>query len=270
MSPVRIVTDSAADIDAETADELGISVVPMTVTFGSEAYLHTELSNDEFWEYPSEALDWGVANCEGSSIALCALLRTFVPPERAFVAVGEVPGGHAWVVYNDGIEERILETTLRSAPANPWRTYFDYRELWRFNDVSRVGDIQLVPKRDELAKLFNGKPPVEEEQHAGFFPAKFMKYPFQTCLNACTLRVPMRQGLLDPSVEFIRPGRFIALCITIPGFLPSQSGFLCKLFKELEHFSFQGSRRFNVLHPFCKGGNKIGIPHIVVRRHQPD
>lgn len=111
-------------------------------------------SNDEFWEYPSEALDWGVANCEGSSIALCALLRAYgVPPERAFVAVGEVPGGHAWVVYNDGTGERILETTLRSAPPDPWRTYSDYRELWRFNDMIRIGDIQLVPKRDELAKL---------------------------------------------------------------------------------------------------------------------
>ncbi len=50
MSDVRIVTDSAADIDVSMAEELGISVVPMTVRFGREVYLHTELSNDAFWE----------------------------------------------------------------------------------------------------------------------------------------------------------------------------------------------------------------------------
>ncbi len=79
-----------------------------------------------------------------------------------------------------------------------------------------------------------------------------MKYLFQTCLNACTLRVPMKQGLPDPSVELIRPGRLVALCMYVPGFLPSLSGFLCKLAKQLKHLSFKGSRRLNVPHPFCK------------------
>jgi DegV family protein with EDD domain len=49
MASVRVVTDSTADLDAETAERLGISVVPMTVHFGQEVYLHSELSNDEFW-----------------------------------------------------------------------------------------------------------------------------------------------------------------------------------------------------------------------------
>jgi DegV family protein with EDD domain len=50
MALVRIVTDSAADLDAETVQRLQISVVPLTVLFGSKAYLHSELSNDEFWD----------------------------------------------------------------------------------------------------------------------------------------------------------------------------------------------------------------------------
>src|SRR5438874_2091774 len=36
---VRIVTDSTADIPKEQADALGITVVPLTVFFGDEAYL---------------------------------------------------------------------------------------------------------------------------------------------------------------------------------------------------------------------------------------
>jgi DegV family protein with EDD domain len=48
-SAVRIVTDSAADLDAETVERLRISVVPMTVHFGREVYAHSELSNDDFW-----------------------------------------------------------------------------------------------------------------------------------------------------------------------------------------------------------------------------
>lgn len=50
MTTVRVVTDSGADIDAQLADQLRITVVPLTVHFGSEAYLHTEISIDAFWE----------------------------------------------------------------------------------------------------------------------------------------------------------------------------------------------------------------------------
>lgn len=47
---VRIVTDSTADLSAETAQELGITVVPLTVFFGDEAYLDgVELDNASFY-----------------------------------------------------------------------------------------------------------------------------------------------------------------------------------------------------------------------------
>lgn len=50
MAAVRVVTDSGADIDAPLADRLQITVVPLTVHFGGEAYLHTEISIETFWE----------------------------------------------------------------------------------------------------------------------------------------------------------------------------------------------------------------------------
>lgn len=47
---VRIVTDSTADLPAEVASALGITVVPLTVFFGDEAYLDgVELDNAGFY-----------------------------------------------------------------------------------------------------------------------------------------------------------------------------------------------------------------------------
>lgn len=49
-SMVKIVTDSSSDIPAEIALELGISVVPMYVRFGTEVYRDgQELSTDDFY-----------------------------------------------------------------------------------------------------------------------------------------------------------------------------------------------------------------------------
>jgi len=49
--PVKIVTDSVADIPAAIAGELGISVVPLVLRFGSETYFDgVDLTSDEFYE----------------------------------------------------------------------------------------------------------------------------------------------------------------------------------------------------------------------------
>jgi DegV family protein with EDD domain len=48
---VRIVTDSVSDISPAIADELGITVVPLNVVFGSEIYRDgIDLTTDEFYE----------------------------------------------------------------------------------------------------------------------------------------------------------------------------------------------------------------------------
>jgi len=50
VSPVAIVTDSASDLPPEVAAAAGITVVPLIVTFGKDAYrVGPELSTDEFW-----------------------------------------------------------------------------------------------------------------------------------------------------------------------------------------------------------------------------
>ena len=50
MSNVRIVTDSACDLPAEVADEMGIEIVPLSIRFGDEEFIdREELSVAEFW-----------------------------------------------------------------------------------------------------------------------------------------------------------------------------------------------------------------------------
>jgi DegV family protein with EDD domain len=47
---VRIVTDSACDLPPSLCDELGISVVPLTIRFGDQEFVdRRELSADQFW-----------------------------------------------------------------------------------------------------------------------------------------------------------------------------------------------------------------------------
>jgi DegV family protein with EDD domain len=50
MSPVRIVTDSAADYELDEAREAGVEVVPLNIAFGTEMFKDRHLSVDEFWE----------------------------------------------------------------------------------------------------------------------------------------------------------------------------------------------------------------------------
>ena len=48
---VKIVTDSVADLPAQVANDLGITVVPLTVSFGSEVYRDgVDLTADQFYK----------------------------------------------------------------------------------------------------------------------------------------------------------------------------------------------------------------------------
>src|SRR5579864_4233706 len=51
MAGIRVVTDSACDMPAELADELGIEIVPLTIRFGSEELVdRQDLTTSGFWE----------------------------------------------------------------------------------------------------------------------------------------------------------------------------------------------------------------------------
>lgn len=49
--PVKIVTDSSADLPDQLAEELGISVIPLYVRFGDEVHLdRVDITEDEFYQ----------------------------------------------------------------------------------------------------------------------------------------------------------------------------------------------------------------------------
>ena len=49
--PVRIVTDSVSDLPPQIAEELGITVVPLNVRFGTEVYHDgVDLTSEQFYD----------------------------------------------------------------------------------------------------------------------------------------------------------------------------------------------------------------------------
>jgi DegV family protein with EDD domain len=58
MAGVRIVTDSACDLTREEADELGISIVPLTIRFGDEEFIDVvDLSVADFYRRMADSAD---------------------------------------------------------------------------------------------------------------------------------------------------------------------------------------------------------------------
>jgi DegV family protein with EDD domain len=47
---VKVVTDSTCDLPHAEIDRLGVTVVPLTVSFGPEVFYDGQLSKDEYWE----------------------------------------------------------------------------------------------------------------------------------------------------------------------------------------------------------------------------
>ena len=49
--PVKIITDSVADIPSEVVDDLGITVIPILLRFGEETYRDgIDITTDQFYE----------------------------------------------------------------------------------------------------------------------------------------------------------------------------------------------------------------------------
>jgi DegV family protein with EDD domain len=70
MARIRVVTDSACDLSADLAASTGVTVVPLSIRFGSEEFVDgSTLSTDEFW-----------SRCKASSV----LPETSAPSPGAF------------------------------------------------------------------------------------------------------------------------------------------------------------------------------------------
>ena len=56
---VKIITDSLSDITSDLAEELGVTVVPLTLFFGHESFLdRVTMSTDEFYHRLTNDSTW--------------------------------------------------------------------------------------------------------------------------------------------------------------------------------------------------------------------
>ena len=103
---VKIITDSLSDIASDIADELGITVVPLTVIFGHDSYLdRVTITTDEFYD---------------RLIHGDVLATTTQPAPRDFAAI-----------YNKLAEEtdEILVITLSSKISGTYQSAVSAKEL---------------------------------------------------------------------------------------------------------------------------------------------
>jgi len=168
MAPVRVVTDSAADIDAETARELDISVVPMTVMFGSQAYLHTELSNDEFWQKTAAGPHPGTSQ---PSIGLFEQAFAGLVHAGHDVLCLTVTGKHsgtfssAWAAARRFGDRIHVEDSLSLSLGQGFQVLAAARAALQGLDLAQV--TQLVKRVQERSRLFILLDSIEHIQRGG-------------------------------------------------------------------------------------------------------
>ncbi len=103
---VKIVTDSLSDITSDLAQELGVTVVPLTVFFGHESYLdRVTITTDEFYRRLIEGNVWPT---------------TTQPPPASFIDV-----------YNKLAEEtdEILVITLSSKQSGTYQSALNAKSM---------------------------------------------------------------------------------------------------------------------------------------------
>jgi DegV family protein with EDD domain len=95
MDPIRVVTDSTADLTEEIRERYGIAVVPLTVTIGGETFADGSISQEEFFARMKAAP---------------ALPTTSQPPVGAFRAAYETALASAHEIVSIHISSHLSGT----------------------------------------------------------------------------------------------------------------------------------------------------------------
>jgi len=134
--PVRQLVQPNDPLVREIASVLSQAEFPVEA---AQDFINTFTSYEpepgDIWRTPAELFDRKAGDCDDKAIALCSLLRNYLPAEEVFCAFGVwehgVDEGHMWVVMRgeDG-NDRVLESTAGSNHV----LYGDYRLMAMFND----------------------------------------------------------------------------------------------------------------------------------------
>ncbi len=118
---VKIVTDSLSDITADVARELGVTVMPLTVTFGKESFLdRVTITTDEFYRRLTRDPAWPT---------------TTQPPPGDFIKVYEELSKQS---------DEILVITLSSKLSGTYQSALSAQNLFKKKCRIEVIDSQTV------------------------------------------------------------------------------------------------------------------------------
>ena len=118
---IKIVTDSLSDITADRAEELGITIVPLTVIFGRETFLdRVTITTDEFYRRLADEDIWPT---------------TTQPTPAAFVEIYEELAKET---------DEILVVTLSSKLSGTYQSALSAKEMVKTKARIEVIDSELV------------------------------------------------------------------------------------------------------------------------------
>ena len=127
---VRIITDSASDFEAAVAKRRKIDIVPMTIQFGSAAFLAGKtLSNDVFYQLLQE----GRENPSTSQPAPAAFLQLFEEARR--------DGDQVVVILLSG----VLSGTMQSAMIA--KGMCGYEPIYIIDSLTVSAGIQILDRK---------------------------------------------------------------------------------------------------------------------------
>lgn len=117
-------------------------------------YLHEE---GDYWSTPGETFEREAGDCDCLAIALCSILRNWLPADKVFCAIGNLSNGsdsgHMWLVMEGvGGEDRIIEST--APPEKPLRGGYNlmaiFNDVYAFSSPEGIREFHLVIKEQEV------------------------------------------------------------------------------------------------------------------------
>jgi len=107
----------------------------------------------DFWSMPAEVIDLERGDCDCMAILLCSILRTRIPAEKVYCAVGEwgfdgITDGHMWVVIDGGNgKDRILESTAppERSITGVYVTKAIFNDVYAYATQEGLNDFDLRP-----------------------------------------------------------------------------------------------------------------------------
>jgi len=123
----------------------------------AQEFIHSftsyEHEKGDYWSTPRETFEREAGDCDCKAIALCSILRNWLPADKVFCAFGNLSNGsntgHMWLILEgeDG-EDRIIEAT--APPGKPLKGRYKlmaiFNDKYVFSSPEGIKEFDLVIK----------------------------------------------------------------------------------------------------------------------------